>query len=101
MAHCSSSQVASKSWIRSPDETISDAEAPDQLDRSRIDAGDIGIGIARRILHRDSLRALHQCADAGFQFLPAQIDRLAARQMIECAPFRCGAPASAARPAPE
>src|SRR5262249_28169527 len=54
-----------------------------ELDRARVDARHVGIGVPRHVLHRDLLSALHETGDAGFQLLPAEIDLLWARQVIE------------------
>ena len=76
LASWSSSQVASNSWIRSPDGDDLDAERPDQFDGAGVDAADVRVGVPRRVLHRHPLRPGDQLADAGLQLLPAEVDGL-------------------------
>src|SRR5262245_1352286 len=64
-----------------------DAETTHELDRARIDSRDVGIGVPRRILHRDVLGARDKLADSGFQLLPTEIYGFGTRQVIERGSF--------------
>ena len=81
--HCSSSQVASNCWIRSPDETTSTPVDADQLDDAGVDLRHVGIGDARGVFHRDPAAALDHRGHAGFELLPGEVDRLLAGQVVE------------------
>ena len=55
-----------------------------QLNGSGIHAGHVRVGVARHIFHGYPPSAVDQAGDSGFQFLPAQVDLLRARQSVEC-----------------
>ena len=83
ITHWSSSQVASKSWTRSPEETTS---TPKLRTSSTVPAStprDVGVGVARGVFHRHPAHAGDELGHAGLQLLPAEIDPLRPRQVVE------------------
>ena len=60
-----------------------DAEGADQFNRPGIDARDIGIGVARDVLHRHAVASLEQRLHARLQLLPAEIALRRPRNAIQ------------------
>ena len=67
-----------------------DAGGAHQLDGAGVHPRDVGVGVARHVLHRHAAGAGRQGRDAGLQFLPAQV-LLAApgRWSRACGSMRC------------
>ena len=60
------------------------AERADQLDGAGVDLGDVRVGVPRRVFHRHAASSPRPApATPGFELLPAEVDRLLARQVVE------------------
>lgn len=55
----------------------------DELDGAGIDSSDVGDGVSRGVFHGEVRDAGDERGDAGFEFLPAEVDDLIAGQVVE------------------
>src|SRR5262249_9499138 len=53
------------------------------LECSRVDPGNVGVRVARRVFHGDSFHASQHVGDPSFELLPAEINRLVPWKVVE------------------